>query len=211
MHFVIICGSERRGGNTDRVAHHATGIIDEFGAEAEILALQDYVILPCGRCGECNLRATSCEQDDDMPALIARLVAADALLYMAPVHGFGLAHPMQIFIERAGVGYLRFERPLANKIGGVVITGRRYSHAAVHTQILNNLLLNRMIVIGSGYPVLLHGGRPGAALQDEEGLDALRHLIFRMVSLHRVLASCPDTIRHKHLAPLTPNERVSAL
>jgi multimeric flavodoxin WrbA len=133
------------------------------------------------------------------------MTAADGIVYVAPVHAFGLAHPMQIFLERAGVGYLRFRRPLANKVGGVVVVGRRYSHAQVHAQLVNNVLLNRMILVGSGYPVLFAGGAPGQALEDQEALAALTCLLDRMVSMIGLLKSHSSS--ETWLRPNSGNER----
>lgn len=144
-----------------------------------------------------------------MPAIVNRLVRADAIIYAVPVHGYGMAHPMQIFIERAGVGYLRFERPLANKVAGAVVTGRRYAHEAVYHQLIGNILLNRMILVGSGYPVVIHGGAPGSALRDTEGLASLATLISRMVGMARLLKATPQALRTTLLHPETMNERAA--
>jgi multimeric flavodoxin WrbA len=171
--------------------------------------LRDHTVSPCGPCGDCNIRTTPCENDDDVAGLVERMVRADALIYAAPVHGFGMAHLMQVFLERAGVGYLRFDRPLANKLGGAVVTGRRYSHSQVHAQVLNNLLPNRTIVVGSGYPVQFTGGSPGDALRDQEGLDALESMIERMVDFVDVLASRDGGGLGSLPVPSTANERVS--
>jgi multimeric flavodoxin WrbA len=152
-----------------------------------------------------NSRPVHCDIDDDVPAIVGRLSAAAGVVYVAPVHAFGLAHLMQIFLERAGVGYLRFGRPLANKVGGAVVLGRRYSHSQAHAQLLNNILLNRMIVVGSGYPVLLEGGAPGDSMRDTEGLDSLTCLLERMVSMIDLLGSLPD--HADLLRPSTVSER----
>jgi multimeric flavodoxin WrbA len=122
-----------------------------------------------------------------MPDIIRNLIEADILIYLVPVHAFGMAHPMQIFLERAGVGYLRFERPLANKIGGCIIIGRRYNLGNVHDQIINNFLLNRLIIPGAGYPALIQGGESGDVLQDIEGLASVDTLINRLCNVAEAL------------------------
>ncbi|MBY8854394.1 NAD(P)H-dependent oxidoreductase, partial [Saccharothrix sp. MB29] len=84
-------------------------------------------------------------------------------------HGFGTSALMQAFIERSGVGYLRFERPLTNKVAGVIVTGRRYAHTEVYNHLVTNVLLNRMVLIGSGFPAIVYGNQPGDAQYDDEG------------------------------------------
>jgi multimeric flavodoxin WrbA len=207
--ILAICGSEREGGNTDLALGYAGRLLRERGARFEVLHLRDHRISPCSPCGDCNTRPAACELRDDMPSIVARMAAADGLIYATPVHGFGLAHLMQIFIERAGVGYLRFERPLANKVGGVVVTGRRYSEASVHNQLVDNLLLNRMILVGSGFPALLRNTAPQPGLNDPEGVDALERMVHRMLDmcllLRRSRGECPDD----PLPSYDRNERIS--
>lgn len=207
-HFEIICGSERANGNTEQVADYTATLMRALGCTAGVIRLREHRIQPCGGCGECNLRSKPCDANDDMPSIVARLGPADGIVYAVPVHGYGMAHPMQIFIERAGVGYLRFERPLANKVAGAIVTGRRYAHEAVFNQLVNNILLNRMIVVGSGYPATVRGGTPGAAMQDREGLEAVRSLVVRMVGMSQLLKAAPADSLMKFLSPDTTNERV---
>lgn len=206
-HFEIITGSERASGNTEQVAQFITALLDGFGASSGVICLREHRIERCGGCGQCNTRQLPCHINDDMPALVGRLAVADALVYIAPVHGYGMAHPMQTFIERAGVGYLRFERPLANKVAGAVVTGRRYSHEAVWHQFNSNFLLNRMILVGSGYPAVVHGGAPGSAMRDTEGLESIRSLVRRMVGMTQLLRSLPASARDQWLNADTVNER----
>ncbi|MEV1007870.1 flavodoxin family protein [Streptomyces sp. NPDC049881] len=184
-----ISGSERPGGNTDLALDHAGTLVRERGGVFRQIHLRDHRISPCSPCGDCNSRTLPCEVRDDMPAIVEQMKQADGIVYAVPVHGFGLAHLMQIFVERAGVGFLRFDRPLANKVGGIIVTGRRYSDGSVHHQLVDNLLLNRMILVGSGFPALLRNATGTPGLHDTEGLDALERMIHRMVDMTLLLRS----------------------
>jgi multimeric flavodoxin WrbA len=183
VEILAICGSTRLGGNTDQILKYANEVAIQRGANLSILNLRDFNISTCGTCGDCNNRDQSCELTDDMPYIIEMMHKADGIIYAVPVHGFGMGHQMQIFIERSGVCYLRFERPLTNKVGGVIVTGRRYNHQHVHSQIVNNILLNRMIMVGSGFPALLHAGQTSEAFSDLEGMDSVRRMINRMIDM----------------------------
>ncbi|MYT33077.1 MULTISPECIES: flavodoxin family protein [unclassified Streptomyces] len=187
-HVLAISGSERAGGNTEQALTYVAGMLQRRDFQFSAIHLREQNISPCGRCGDCNFREQPCEADDDMPSIIRRMVDADAIIYAAPVHGFGLAHLMQTFIERAGVGYLRFQRPLANKVGGALVVSRRYSDTQVHQQLVLNMLLNRMIVVGSGFPALLRAGRGGVA-DDTEGMDALDRMVQRLADMVLLLRS----------------------
>ncbi|MBT2510074.1 flavodoxin family protein [Streptomyces sp. ISL-98] len=204
-------GSERPDGLTARVLRMLGEAAAEHGVHLDVIPLREYDITPCGPCGDCNIRPVPCGMPDDTASLVDRLIRADGVLYAAPVHGFGLSSVMQTFIERAGVGHLRFERPLANKVAGVVVTGRRYSHDRVYGQLVDNVLLNRMIMAGSGFPAFVHD--QFAPEEDREGLAAARGLIDRMIDMLRVLllphGGREDTARL--LASLPRNERAALL
>ena len=185
-HFVLVNGSENSSGATSRILEHAAGELTRHGITSEIVTLATLDITACGPCGDCNWRAEPCAIQDDLPEVIRKLVASDGCIYAAPVHGFGLASTMQAYIERAGVGYLRFERPLADKIGGVISVGRRYSHVSMNAQLQQNMLLNRMIIPGSGYPAIVRTEQ-GDPFEDREGIASVDALCARLADLaHRM-------------------------
>ncbi|GAA0381246.1 flavodoxin family protein [Microbispora corallina] len=197
--IVAINGSERDG-NTADVLRHAASVAAERGVDFEAVDLRNIRMLRCGPCGDCNDRTIRCEQTDDVPGVVDKMIAADGIIYAAPVHGFGTASLMQTFIERAGVGYLRFDRPLANKVAGIVAVARRYSAGEVWAQLTVNALLNRMIVVGSGFPAEVHALHRGDAAKDEEGLTNVARMVDRMIDMidllneHRRLTGRRDVL-----------------
>jgi multimeric flavodoxin WrbA len=207
LHIMAINGSERLGGNTDQVLQLVREHAIRLGVEYTECRLREKTILPCGTCGDCNALTHPCGMTDDVEGIVAAMSDADGLIYAAPVHGFGMAEIMQRFIERAGVGFLRFHRPLANKVGAAIVTGRRYSHDHVHSQFLANMLLNRMIIPGSGYPAVVHGGRPGAALSDQEGLDSVARTVERVIGMIKFIRSA-SVMGGEFLTVADVNERV---
>jgi multimeric flavodoxin WrbA len=201
--IVGIAGSPRAGGNTDLAMEQAKNTTIRLGFAFQVIYLRDFHIKPCGSCGECNTRTSMCAQSDEIPWIIERLLLADGIIYAAPVYGFGTSHLMQMFIERAGVGYLRFSRPLRNKVGAVIVTGRRYNHLHVYNQLVLNMLLNHLIVPGSGFPCILHGGRPGKAIEDTEGMTAIEQTVARMVEI--IVALRNTSIGDHPRSDLLPN------
>lgn len=194
MRIVALSGSERAGGNTSAMLEWVREYAGNRGAEEDIVRLAEHTIRPCGPCGDCNSRSAPCTVEDDVGSIVRRMTRADAVIYAAPVHGFGLASVMQTFLERAGVGHLRFERPLANKVAGVIVTGRRYSLGDAHAQLVNNVLLNRMILVGSGFPALVHTSDPAHPGADTEGLEAVRCMVDRVIDMCAVLAGLGEDI-----------------
>ena len=187
MKAIVISGSERRFGITSHVSEKTEFYLSKLGVSTKVIYLNEVNFTPCNSCGSghvsCNYREAPCEKDDDIKMIINQMVASNIIIYACPVHAFGIAHLMQNFLERAGVGYLRFNRPLANKVGGCIIVGRKYHLGHAHDQIVNNMLLNRMIIPGSGFPVLLHGDEKNKSISDTEEMVALEQMIARLVEV----------------------------
>ncbi|GAT67143.1 flavodoxin family protein [Planomonospora sp. ID91781] len=206
--IVAINGSERDG-NTADVLRHAARVAAGRQAELEVVDLRNIRMTRCGPCGDCNDRPVPCAVQDDVPAVVEKMVAADGIIYAAPVHGFGTAGLMQTFIERSGVGYLRFDRPLSNKVAGVIAVARRYSAGEVWAQLTVNALLNRMILVGSGFPAQVHALHRGDAWKDEEGLTNVARMVERMIDMiHMIKEYRALTGRQEILAVTERNERV---
>lgn len=182
LRIVAVNGSERVG-NTVEVLRYAADLAALRGVDFESIALRDIRMSACGPCGDCYTRTSPCAIEDDVADVVARLAEADGVILAAPVYGFGTSALMQTFIERAGIGFLRFERPLENKVGGVIVLARRYAGADVSAHLLHNLLLNRMIVVGAGFPAEVRGLHVGEAVHDEEGMTHLTYMMDRMISM----------------------------
>jgi multimeric flavodoxin WrbA len=206
--IVAINGSERDG-NTADVLRHASAVAARRGVGFEAVDLRSIRMLRCGPCGNCNDRLVRCEVNDDIPGVVDKMINADGIIYAAPVHGFGTASLMQTFIERSGVGYLRFDRPLSNKVAGIVSVARRYSAGEVWAQLTSNALLNRMIIVGSGFPAEVHALHKGDAAKDEEGLTNVTRMVERMIDMIELLREHRDLTGRQDILDVTErNERV---
>jgi multimeric flavodoxin WrbA len=207
--IVAINGSERgEEGNTATVLRYAAEVAARRGVRLESIELRNIRMLPCGPCGDCNDRLVRCAQTDDVPGVIEKMTAADGIIYAAPVHGFGAAALMQIFLERAGVGYLRFDRPLSNKVAGIITVARRYHAGQVWAQLTSNALLNRMIIVGSGFPADVNALHRGDASTDAEGLTNVGRLVNRMIDMIGLLDQYRLLTGEEEILPITEqNER----
>lgn len=206
--ILAVNGSEREGNTTD-VLRYAASVAALRGVDFEVVDLRNIRMERCGPCGDCNDRPVPCAVADDLPGVVAKMIAADGIVFAAPVHGFGTASLMQTFIERAGVGYLRFDRPLTNKVAGVISVARRYSAGETWAQLTVNALLNRMIVVGSGFPATVHALHKGDAIKDEEGLRNVARMVERMVDMIELLREHRRLTGRDDLMPFgEANERV---
>lgn len=186
MKLMFINGALRQGGSTEGIIKYATDYLNRNYPFVEVstINLCEKQITPCDSCYECEKGI--CWMEDDVYKIVQLMIEVDAIVYAFPVHAFGVNSLMQTFLERAGVGYLRFDRPLDGKIASIMITGRRYSHEMAWGQVALNVMLNKMILIGSGFPPLIKndGKKLKEYIQDDEGLTSIMESMDKIVSFY---------------------------
>lgn len=184
MKILFISGALRRHGSTEGVLDLCQDYLrTRFPeVETEVVHLCERHVDVCDSCYTCEEKR-ACWMTDDVSAVVQKMIFADGIIYAFPVNAFGVNSLTQAFLERAGVGYLRFSRPLENKVAGIIVTGRRYGHEMAWAQVALNLMLNRMTLIGSGFPgVVKNDGKSlGDDIRDEEGMSAVVGMLNKMV------------------------------
>lgn len=201
MKLAVIVGSSRPCGVSSRVVALVHRHLGEKATVEEIW-LKDYRIDYCDADNACY--SEDCPVPDDVGQLVARLSHADALLYMPVMHAYGLNSRFQAFLERVGYGFMRpRHRPLRDKLAAIVVVGRRYGHTAVFSQVVLNILLNKMILIGSGFPACFQS----QLAHDPEAEQALRETLDRLAEHYRRLnntwhsdGSAPSIVRPMHFS-----------
>ncbi|QWE11660.1 flavodoxin family protein [Polynucleobacter sp. AP-Titi-500A-B4] len=183
MKVCVLVGSSRKNGLSSQICcilKHRFRLKGLFG---NFIHLADRHIEYCDADNHCQL--SPCGVPDDLPSILSDMQAADGIIYMPVMHAFGTNSKFQAFLERAGYGYLRpLDRPLKDKVASIVVVGRRYGHTAVYSQIMLNIMLNKMIMAGSGFPPLFLGAL-GGVQDDFEALEALEQTIDRMHDVHQ--------------------------
>jgi multimeric flavodoxin WrbA len=120
MKILAIHGSPRTVRSTTR---QLAGLVlegaAEAGAETEMIDLADYRVTPCTACEACTLNGT-CVYEDDVPAIVARMKEADAIVFGSPVYIDNVSGQMKIFFDRLAdaIHY----QILAGKLGCSVAT-----------------------------------------------------------------------------------------
>jgi multimeric flavodoxin WrbA len=183
MKVCVLVGSSRKNGLSNHVCRVLQGQFRNKGLSGRFIHLADKHIEFCDADNACQF--SPCRVSDDMPSILADMQSADGIIYMPVMHAFGINSKFQAFLERIGYGYLRpLDRPLMDKIAAIVVVGRRYGHTAVFSQIMLNVMLNKMIMAGSGFPALFMG-MLGGVLDDAEALEALEQTVDRMYEVHK--------------------------
>ena len=98
--ILILTGSPRRNGNTDRLAQSFAKGAEESN-QVEIVSVCDYKVNPCIGCNSCFSReGNRCFQNDDMTAIYAKLSQADILIIASPVYFYGISSQLKAIIDR---------------------------------------------------------------------------------------------------------------
>ncbi|WP_216196438.1 flavodoxin family protein [Polynucleobacter sp. UB-Tiil-W10] len=196
----VLVGSSRKNGLSSNVCAVLQDQFNAKGFSSNFVHLADKHIEYCDADNLCQF--APCKVADDMPSILADMQEADGIIYMPVMHAFGTNSKFQAFLERVGYGYLRpLDRPLVDKIAAIIVVGRRYGHTAVYSQIMLNIMLNKMIMAGSGFPPLFFGMLGGAAA-DVEALEAVEQTVERMHDVHMRFRN-PDKAKNKVQTRLT--------
>lgn len=104
---LILAGSPRAGGNSDLVCDEFARGAKEAGNEVETVFLREKKIEYCDACEACVRSGGVCRKNDDMRALLAAMVAADAIVMATPVYFYPMDGQMKTVIDRYRRGISR--------------------------------------------------------------------------------------------------------
>ncbi|MCK4778487.1 MAG: flavodoxin family protein [Actinomycetia bacterium] len=99
MRVLGICGSPRKGGNSDIVLERFLAGTKENRAEVEKIYLCDLDISPCQECGGCDETGV-CIVHDDMEKLFDKISAVNHLIVASPIFFTNLSAQTKTFIDR---------------------------------------------------------------------------------------------------------------
>jgi len=100
MYVLGICGSPRKGGNTDVLLDKALEGAESKGAMTEKITLNDLNMKPCQECPDMPDDGT-CKIRDDFPPLWEKIKKADGLILASPVFFGSLSAQTKIMIDRS--------------------------------------------------------------------------------------------------------------
>ena len=102
--ILILSGSPRRNGNSDRLCDEFARGAKEAGHAVEKVFLRDLHIGYCRGCAACE-ESGVCVQKDDMAALLERMIAADVLVLATPVYFYTMDAQLKTVIDRTVARY----------------------------------------------------------------------------------------------------------
>jgi multimeric flavodoxin WrbA len=97
---LILSASPRKGGNSDLLCDRFMLGAKEAGHTVEKIFLRDKEINYCTGCGTCFNMGKDCPQEDDMPEVLEKMIAADVIVMATPVYFYTMNGQVKTLIDR---------------------------------------------------------------------------------------------------------------
>ena len=184
MKILIINGSPRTNGNTTIAVNEMVKVFESEGVEAEVVQIGNKDVRGCIACGSC-FKNGQCVFDDIVNELAPKFEAADGLVVASPVYYASANATLIACLDRLFYS-THFDKTM--KVGASVACARRGGLSATFDELNKYFTICGMPVASSQYWNSIHGGEPGQAEQDAEGLQTMRTLARNMTFLMKSIA-----------------------
>lgn len=98
--IVVLTGSPRKGGNTDKMADAFIDEASKLGFETNKIETAFLNIAGCRACGCCEKSGGKCVLDDDFNAIADKLLDADGIVFASPVYWYTFSTQIKAVIDR---------------------------------------------------------------------------------------------------------------
>lgn len=179
MKVLLINGSPKSKGNTALALSEMEKVFLEEGIECEMIQVGNLAIRGCVACGGCR-KLGKCVMDDVVNEVAAKFEACDGIVLGSPVYYASANSTMTAFLDRLFYSS-GFDKTM--KVGASVAVARRGGASAAFDQLNKYFTISGMPIASSQYWNSVHGGAPGEAAMDGEGLQTMRVLARNMAFL----------------------------
>ena len=184
MKVLMLNGSPRANGNTARALREMEKTFLEEGMEVEIVQVGHLPIRGCTACGGCR-KLGKCVFDDLVNEVAPKFQEADGLVLGSPVYYASANATLMAFVQRL---FYSTRFPKTMKVGASVCAARRGGLSATYDEMNKFFGISGMPIASGQYWNSIHGGAPGEAEQDAEGMQGMRTLARNMTFLMRSIA-----------------------
>ena len=184
MKVLILNGSPHVEGNVSVAIAELVKTFSADGVESEVVNVGSQSISGCRACYACG-KLGKCVIDDAVNATAAKFAAADGLVVASPVYYASPNGTLVSFLDRLFLS-AKFDKRM--KVGVSVAVARRGGCSATFDMLNKYFTISGMPVASSQYWNSVHGGAPGEAAQDAEGLQTMRTLARNMSFLMKSIA-----------------------
>lgn len=184
MKVLMINGSPRPNGNTAMALQEMEQIFIKEGIEVETVQVGAKSIRGCIACGQCSKNG-KCVFDDCVNDIAGKFEHSDGLVVASPVY-YASANATLIAVLDRLFFSSRFNKTM--KVGASVAVARRGGCSATFDQLNKYFTISGMPIASSQYWNSVHGGAPGQAAEDAEGLQTMRTLARNIAFLMKSIA-----------------------
>nr|WP_312578965.1 flavodoxin family protein [Sedimentibacter sp.] len=188
MKVVAFNGSPKKEGNTYQAIKILADELEKNDIEVEIIHVGNKTIKGCTACNSCFKNCNEkCIIDDEVNGWIQKMKEADGLVFGSPVHFSAIGATMKSFLDRAIYVADANNSMLRHKVATSVVAVRRSGGIPTFNQLNNYISYAEMLMPNSNYWNVIHGAKPGEAMQDEEGVQIMRVLGKNMAWLMKLV------------------------
>ena len=180
MKVLIINGSPRANGNTALALEEMIGIFKANDVKVHYAQIGHESIRGCIACGACRSGHNGCVIDDSVNKLAPIFEECDGMVIASPVYYASANSTLTALLDRLFQS-TSFDKRM--KVGASVAVARRGGASATFDQLNKYFTISGMPIASSQYWNSVHGGAPGEAKDDLEGLQTMRALASNMVFL----------------------------
>lgn len=191
MKVLIFNGSPKASGNTAFALSQMAEVFAAEGVETEIIQVGNQAIRGCIGCASCY-KTGKCVFDDLVNEVAAKLESADGIVIGSPVYYASPNGTLISFLDRLFYSTGHIDKHM--KVGAAVVCARRGGCTAAMDVLNKYFTISAMPVASSTYWNQIHGGKPGEAAQDAEGIRTMRNLAKNMVFLMKSIAMGKESI-----------------
>ena len=188
MKVLLFNGSPNVHGNTAFALDQMIEVFQAAGVETELIQVGSKNIRGCIGCRKCHATG-KCVFDDLVNETSPKLAAADGVVVASPVYYAGPNGTLISFLDRL---FYTNTADLTMKVGASVVCARRGGCTATMDVLNKYFSISSMPIAASTYWNQIHGGAPGEAAQDPEGIRTMRNLAKNMVFLMEAIAREKD-------------------
>lgn len=184
MKVLLVNGSPRVKGNTALALEEMVKVFAEEGIETEILHVGNKDIRGCIACGHCYQNG-KCVFNDMVNECAQKFAECDGMVVASPVYYASANATLIAFLDRLFYS-TNFDKTM--KVGASVTVARRGGCSATFDELNKYFTISGMPVASSQYWNSVHGGGPGEAVLDAEGMQTMRTLARNMSFLMKSIA-----------------------
>ena len=185
MKVLMLNGSPRANGNTQIALEEMKKVFVAEGIEVELVQIGNKAIRGCMACGGCR-KIGKCVFDDGVNGLVESFKDADGLVVGSPVYYASANATLIAVLDRMFQCSGWLDKTM--KVGACVAVARRGGTTATFDELNKYFTISGMPVASGQYWNGVHGGAPGEAVEDGEGLQQMRTLAKNMTFLIKSIA-----------------------